>query len=136
GQLQPLAPVHVCRRWWARPDERTGRIWFRRKVVRGHAEAAAVRQHAFGAGCHHFTSNQRFEVFGLLRGSPVSPTNTFRTFHLLGLSGTWISALVTRSDSPMKARPHGESNNGLEIRRISLPAGSRTAIWLGPIRPT
>src|SRR5207302_9355010 len=40
--LQPLAPVHVCRRRWARPDERTGRLWFRRKVVCGHAEAAGV----------------------------------------------------------------------------------------------
>src|SRR5439155_16807656 len=40
--LQPLAPVHVCRRRWARPDKRTGRIRFRRKVVRGHAETAAV----------------------------------------------------------------------------------------------
>src|SRR4051794_18901637 len=47
-----------------------------------------------------------------------------------------MSALVTSSDWPVKARPHGESKSGLEMRRTSLPDGSSAAIWLVPIKPT
>src|SRR5258708_7465380 len=44
--------------------------------------------------------------------------------------------LVTGSEWPVKASPHGESKGGLEMRRISLPAGSSTAIWLVPMSAT
>src|SRR5690348_1578313 len=74
--------------------------------------------------------------FGLLSGKPGSPTNTFDTIQFRGLSTGLMSALVTSSESPRKARPQGESNSGLESRRISLPDGSSTAIWFGPSRPT
>ena len=67
---------------------------------------------------------------------PVSPTETLKIFQASGLSAGSRSPFVTSSDLPMNASPHGEWNRGSEIRRVSLPAGSRTAIWFGPSRLT
>ena len=64
-------------------------------------------------------------VFGRSSGRPVSPTLTLKIFQASGLSPGSRSPLVTSSDLPTKASPHGEWNRGSEIRSGAAPSTKR-----------
>ena len=71
-------------------------------------------------------------IVGRFNGSPVSPTLTLKTFH----AGSRRFDVGVRHEQRCPPGAHGEWKRGSEIRRISLPAGSRTATWFGPSKLT